>query len=73
MKMTSKGQVTVPATHRVEHGLLPNCEVEWVSTKDGLLLRKAKKQTRGEALLESLQEGGAWKGPSDKLLAQTRQ
>lgn len=70
--MTSKGQVTVPAGQRVQHGLLPNCEVEWISTKDGLLLRKAKKQTRGDALLESLQEGGKWPGRSDKLLAQTR-
>ena len=40
MRVTSKGQVTIPEAMRRETGLLPGTEVEFVRTGDDVLLRR---------------------------------
>ncbi|MFQ6132712.1 MAG: AbrB/MazE/SpoVT family DNA-binding domain-containing protein [Armatimonadota bacterium] len=40
MKVSDRGQVTIPAELRRRYGLLPNVEVEFVATEEGLVLRK---------------------------------
>jgi AbrB family looped-hinge helix DNA binding protein len=61
MKITSKGQVTIPQDLRERFGLLPNTEVEFVPTADGRelrLLKSAKSSGRGRALVERLRGRG---------------
>jgi len=43
MRITSKGQVTIPQAIREKLGLLPNTQVEFSIDKDGARLTKAKR------------------------------
>ncbi|HEY0790177.1 MAG TPA: AbrB/MazE/SpoVT family DNA-binding domain-containing protein [Chthoniobacterales bacterium] len=75
MKITSKGQITIPQELRERFGLLPHTEVEFVPAADGqeLLLRKsARPSRRGAALVERLRGQGAGKRSTDELLKLTR-
>jgi AbrB family looped-hinge helix DNA binding protein len=75
MKITSKGQVTIPQDLRERFGLLPNTEVEFVPTADGRelrLLKSAKSSGRGRALVERLRGRGTSKLSTDELLKMTR-
>jgi antitoxin PrlF len=59
MRITSKGQVTIPKALRDELGLLPGTEVEFVRDGEGARVRrKAGSRTRGEELVEHLHEAG---------------
>jgi len=58
MKITSKGQVTIPLTMRRKHGLLPRREVEFVDQPNGVLVVKAGKLSRGKRVLAVLLRGG---------------
>lgn len=72
MKITSKGQVTIPQDIRERFGLLPNTEVEFVPTADGRQLRlvkSAKSSGRGRALVERLR-GRGYKQAFDRRTAQ---
>ena len=40
MRISSRGQITIPEHLRERYGMLPGVEVEIVPTKEGLLLRK---------------------------------
>ena len=56
MRITSKGQVTIPAEIRERAGFLPNTEVDF--EYDGKSVRivrakKPKKPTRGEEIIEN--------------------
>ena len=42
MKITSKGQVTIPQEMRERFGLHPQTEVEFASGDDGVLIRPAR-------------------------------
>lgn len=63
MRITSKGQVTIPAAFREQFGLMPDTYVEFVPQGDKLTIRKAPKpkngrETRGERAVRLLQEAG---------------
>ena len=62
MKITSKGQVTIPPDMRRKHGLLPRREVEFVDQPDGVLVIKAGRHTPGKRVLAALLRGGKVKG-----------
>jgi bifunctional DNA-binding transcriptional regulator/antitoxin component of YhaV-PrlF toxin-antitoxin module len=72
MKITSKGQVTIPLRMRRKHGLLPRREVEVVDQPDGVLVVKAGRLTRGKRVLATLLRGGKVKGDTDGWLRMTR-
>ena len=40
MRITSKGQVTIPQEIREKHGLLPNTEVDFVVERGRVFLRR---------------------------------
>ena len=40
MKITDKGQVTIPVMIRRKFGLTPNVEIEFVADQDGVRIRK---------------------------------
>ena len=72
MKVSDKGQVTIPLTMRRKHGLLPQREVEFVDQPDGVLVVKAGKLARGKRVLAALLRGGKVKGDTASWLRLTR-
>lgn len=55
MRITTKGQVTIPQAYREKLGLLPHTEVEWELDGDSVRLRKARKPAdRGREIVEHL-------------------
>jgi AbrB family looped-hinge helix DNA binding protein len=74
MKITTKGQVTIPQDVREEFGLLPNTEVEFVRDgRGGVRLQKsARAGTRGAELVAALR--GKWRSKlrTDDVMAMTR-
>jgi AbrB family looped-hinge helix DNA binding protein len=71
VRITSKGQVTIPQEFRERFGLLPNTEVEFVATPDGKelrLLKSSKPSGRGRALIERMRGRGTGKRSTDELL-----
>ena len=54
MRITSKGQVTIPIDIREKAGLLPDTEVEFKITGNTVLLKKAGSPSkRGRDLIQS--------------------
>jgi AbrB family looped-hinge helix DNA binding protein len=59
MRVTSKGQVTIPKEIRDAFGFLPGTEVEFVAEDEGIRVRKAvSRRKRGEEFIEHLREAG---------------
>jgi AbrB family looped-hinge helix DNA binding protein len=73
MKMTSKGQVTIPQAIRDQLGLLPDTEVEFEVAGTAVLVRKvASKRTRGDAIVARLRGAGDVRMTTDQIMALTR-
>ena len=72
MKMTSKGQITIPPALRKKHGLVPQREVELLDQPGGVLIVKAGKLSRGKRVLAALLDGGKVKGDTESWLRVTR-
>ena len=72
MKITGKGQVTLPPVMRRKHGLVAQAEVEFVDRPDGVLVVKAGKVTPGKRVLAALLRGGKIKGDTASWLRATR-
>lgn len=75
MRITSKGQVTIPVAFREKAGLLPNTEVEF--ELDGGTVRivrakTSKRPSRGERLIEHLTGRGDVAMTTDEIMALTR-
>jgi AbrB family looped-hinge helix DNA binding protein len=72
MRVSIKGQVTIPISLRDKMGMVPGSEVEF-SEKDGLLyLRKVAAAGRGEALVRKLAGKGQGTLSTDEILRRTR-
>lgn len=74
MKITTKGQVTIPQHIRERLGLLPNTDVEW-ELRDGeavLLKSRSAPGRRGRALIEQMRGRGTVKMSTDEIMALTR-
>ncbi len=73
MRVTSKGQVTIPVEVREKAGLLPNTEVEFAVRGNVVVLRKAAKTARRGRRLVALMRGkGAKRMTTDQIMALTR-
>ncbi|MEX2016324.1 MAG: AbrB/MazE/SpoVT family DNA-binding domain-containing protein [Candidatus Hydrogenedentales bacterium] len=72
MRLTSKGQVTIPLAIRTRLGLLPNTEVEFDVVGESVRIRKAKKQSRGREIVEHLRGTGTSGMTTDEIMALTR-
>jgi len=73
MKITTKGQVTIPAAMRERLGLLPNTEVEFALAGDSLVVKKARRRgRRGRRVVEHLRGRGTVRLTTDEILALTR-
>jgi len=74
MRITSKGQVTIPLEIRTRAGLLPHTQVEFALRGDTVILRKAKVGPRGRGvrLIERMRGKGTVKMTTDQIMALTR-
>lgn len=76
MRITSKGQVTIPQSIREKAGLLPNTEVEFIYERGVVRLVKVeapRSGTRGEEVLRRLKGSAVKSGLStNEILAHTR-
>ena len=74
MRLTSKGQVTIPQDIRERLGLLPLSEVEFDVVGDSVRIRKARgKKTRGQLLVDRLRGTAPRPGmTTDQIMALTR-
>jgi AbrB family looped-hinge helix DNA binding protein len=75
MRITSKGQVTIPVEIREKLGLLPDSEVEFELVGNTARLRKARRPqrvSRGRSLVSRLRSRGSVRMTTDEILAHTR-
>ncbi len=73
MRITQKGQVTIPQEIREKLGLLPYVEVTFDVVGDAVRIRRAKgKKSRGQMMVDRLR-GTAGSGlTTDEIMAMTR-
>ena len=72
MKITTKGQVTIPQEIRERLGLLPHTEVDFEVRDDVVVLKKAEVRRRGRRVVEHLRGRGDVRMSTDEILALTR-
>jgi len=76
MRMTVKGQVTIPIEMREKLGLHPNSEVVFELVGDSVRIRKAKGsrggKSRGQRMLELMGRAPRPEMTTDELMAMTR-
>jgi AbrB family looped-hinge helix DNA binding protein len=73
MKITSKGQVTIPQDIREAMGLLPHTEVTFVRKGNRVYLEKAdSNHSRGHQLVDALRGKASIKMTTKEILALTR-
>lgn len=75
MRITSKGQVTIPQEIRERFGLLPDTEVEFVAKRNSVLIVKSTspaRPTRGQAIVRRLKGRSSVRMSTDEILALTR-
>lgn len=73
MKITEKGQVTIPVEIRQRLGFLPHTEVEFDVAGDAVLLKKVRtSRRRGQSLVHHMRGRATVKMSTDEILALTR-
>jgi AbrB family looped-hinge helix DNA binding protein len=73
MRLTSKGQVTIPQDIRERLGLLPHTEVEFEIDGDAVRIRPVRRSTsRGDALIARMRGAATGRLSTDQIMALTR-
>lgn len=73
MRITRKGQVTIPQAVREKLGLLPETEVEFRVDGNVAILRKAESPSRrGKRLIEGMRGRATVRLSTDEIMAMTR-
>ena len=73
MRLTSKGQVTIPQEIRDRIGLLPHTEVEFEIDGDAVRIRPARRsRTRGDGLIARIRGVASGGLTTDQIMALTR-
>jgi len=74
MRITSKGQVTIPVEIRERLGLLPNSEVDFEVDGNTVRIRKARgrRTRRGRSIVEHLRGKATSRMTTDEIMALTR-
>ena len=75
MRITSKGQVTIPQAFREKAGLLPGTVVEFELVGDAVRIRRAAEPItpgRGARIVALLRSGPKPRMSTDELMALTR-
>lgn len=73
MKITTKGQVTIPRDVREKLGLLPHSEVEFVVEGNAVRIKKVERsESRGKKVVERLRGKATVRMSTDEIMALTR-
>jgi AbrB family looped-hinge helix DNA binding protein len=73
MRITSKGQVTIPLSIRKKAGLWPNTEVAFTMRRGVVVLRKVvTADGRGRGLVERMRGKATTRLSTDQIMALTR-
>lgn len=74
MRITTKGQVTIPKKIRDKMGLRPHTEVEFVVLAGNVQLRKRSggAAMRGQNLIQRMREKATARMTTDEIMALTR-
>lgn len=72
MRVTSKGQVTIPQELREKAGITPGTEIEFAFIKGNLVIKKRLGRGRGAALVQHMTGAGDVKMSTDEILRLTR-
>ncbi len=73
MRITSKGQVTIPIEIREKMGLLPDTDVEFKITGNTVLLKKTGSPSkRGRDLINHMRRKATVRMTTDEILSLTR-
>ncbi len=73
MRVTSKGQVTIPKEIRRILGINSHTEVEFVVEGNNVILRQAQGEpTRGKRIVETLRGRATVKMTTDEIMSLTR-
>ena len=72
MRITTKGQLTIPLAIRKKHGLLGECPVQFIDHADGVLIVRADRVRPGKRALATLMRGSKVKARTRDWLRLTR-
>jgi AbrB family looped-hinge helix DNA binding protein len=72
MKITTKGQVTIPMEVREQLNLQPGAEVDFVVEGDAARMIPVKRATRGRQIVERMRGKGTVRMTTDEIMALTR-
>lgn len=72
MRVTTKGQVTIPLELRERFGLGPGAEVEVIAGESGALVRRAEARARGADIIARLRDRADGGLDADAVLRLTR-
>jgi AbrB family looped-hinge helix DNA binding protein len=73
VRITSKGQVTIPLAIRKKAGLAPNTEVTFTLSRGVVILKKAPSaERRGERLVAAMRGKATTRLTTDQIMALTR-
>ena len=72
MKVTDKGQVTIPIGIRRKAGLLPNTDVEFAVSGKDVILKKSAKGRRGGKLIAAMRGRATKRLSTRQIMALTR-
>lgn len=72
MRVTIKGQVTIPQDVREKLGITPHCEVDFFEENSRFYLIKKQTPSTGQMIIEKLTGSATARMSTDKILALTR-
>jgi AbrB family looped-hinge helix DNA binding protein len=72
MRLTSKGQVTIPQHIREKLDLRPGIQVDFDIVGDSVRIRRSKSQDIGRRLVAHMRGRGTGKLTTDQIMAMTR-
>jgi len=73
MKITSKGQVTIPQEFRERFGFLPNTQIEFIAERGALKLIKSRADSaKGKSLVDRMRGCGDGKLSTAQIMKLTR-
>jgi antitoxin PrlF len=72
VRVSTKGQVTIPLALRERLGIVPGTEVEFIVDKNTLCLRKVDGTGRGKRLVAQMSGRGSVRMTTDEILGLTR-
>ncbi len=73
MRITEKGQITIPQEIREKYGFLPESEIQFVEEKGAVYLSKVpEKKSRGKKLIEQMRNKATVKLSTEQIMKLTR-